>query len=388
MEKNMQLLNAIADVGRKNPLSPPMKGIKAFSNFFANGRLDVARLDDRDGCCSRRELLVRFLLLCAVLDQGPDISGVRQMMAGVINRLYEDEIRIFHSPLAFFREMHVSVDEIWENHEIVKTARAHEWAQRNQANPDNYNLFMDKGKQSLSYAIFRWGTPLALPYLLSQKAGEAARPTALIDYLEQSNSAEAMSDRLKGDNTYGLGKAIGDKACHLFAKWIVSTFSLTRRNDSGWGKYSFEVPYDSNAGRVLWRTGYLLRLADESLYKKKQVVKPNAGKGGRTYIRVTNIRGVKATCDLSDEVKNTYRDISVNHLKTHTRGPRSFEIQRLQHAFLKLSGRGVAEFDDGLIHIGRKYCHNHDQPDCSRCPIKKQCEGHSARPDLIEKYRT
>ena len=388
MEKNMQLLNAIADVGRKNPLSPPMKDIKAFSNFFANGRLDVARLDDRDGSCLRRELLVRFLLLCAVLDQGPDISGVRQMMAGVINRLYEDEIRIFHSPLAFFRKMHVSVKEIWDNHEAVKAAKADEWAERNQTNPDRYNLFMDGGKQSLSYAIFRWGTPLALPYLLSQKAGKAARPTALIDYLEQSKSAEAMSARLKDDNMYGLGKAIGDKACHLFAKWIVSTFSLTRRDDSGWGKYSFEVPYDSNAGRVLWRTGYLLRLADEGLYKQKQVVQPNAGAGGRAYIRVTNIRGVKATCDLSDEVKDAYRDICVDHLKTHKRGPKTWEIQRLQHAFLKLSDRGVAEFDDGLIHVGREYCHNHDQPDCSRCPLKKQCEGASSRPDLIKKYRT
>jgi hypothetical protein len=34
-----------------------------------------------------------------------------------------------------------------------------------------------------------------------------------------------MSQELKSNERYGLGKAIGDKACHLFAKWAVSRFS-------------------------------------------------------------------------------------------------------------------------------------------------------------------
>ena len=97
-----------------------------------------------------------------------------------------------------------------------------------------------------------------------------------------------MSRKLKKHKKYGLGKAIGDKAAHLFAKWLVYTYPITRKiADPPWGKYSFELPLDSNAGRVLFRTGYLQRwvsldnLRDYKVIQKREKV---------NYIRVTNIR--------------------------------------------------------------------------------------------------
>ena len=333
MEDLQNLVIAIARVGKEHELPPPLGDIKAFQHFFADGVVDRVRLDERDGSCTRRELLLRMLVLNAVLDQGPDIDGVRDMMVQVVNSLYEKEIRIFHSPLDFFREINVSVDDLWNTHEQVKARRADGWAKDNQSSENKYNLFMDNSKQTLNYAIFRWGVPLALPYLISKRSRDSA--TSLIDYLESYDSTEKMSNELKDHQRFGMGKAIGNKACHLFAKWMVSTFQLTRRHsETAWGEFSYETPFDSNAGRVLWRTGYFSKLASETEYKRNQVVQPGQGKGGTNYIRVTNIRKMKVETDIPNSFLEAYNDICVDHLKTHIRKPKKVEIQRFQHALL------------------------------------------------------
>lgn len=384
----VDLALAIARVGANAKLTPPLEAVNAFSHFFVNGALDGSRLDERDGGCTRRELLTRALLLNAVLDQGPDIAGVRDMMVRAVNTFYEDEIRIFHTPLDFFREINVTVNEIWNAHEHVKGARADRWAGENQSTASKYNLYMDNTKQTLNYAVFRWGVPLALPHILSQRTDEALQPTALLDYLESYPSAEAMSRGVKDHELFGLGKAIGDKACHLFAKWMVSTFNLARPSEPSWGEYSYEVPFDSNAGRVLWRTGYLLALSDIGAYQKGQVVQPNAGKGGAHYIRVTNLRGMAVTAPVDEEVRSAYKTLCVNHLRSHRNAPQKIEIQRFQHPILQLNDQCVSDFDDGLIEIGRNYCYNHENPDCANCPINQHCRGYQSDKRLITEYRT
>lgn len=384
----VDLAVAIARVGASAKMTPPLEQINAFSHFFVNGALDVSRLDERDGGCTRRELLLRALLLNAVLDQGPDIAGVRDMMVRSINRFYENEIRIFHTPLDFFKEINVTVNEIWRAHEQTKAARADQWAEENQSTASKYNLYMDNTKQTLNYAVFRWGVPLALPYLLSQRSDEPRRPTALLDYLEGYPSAEAMSRGIKDHELFGLGKAIGDKACHLFAKWMVSTFNLARIGEPSWGEYSYEVPFDSNAGRVLWRTGYLLALSDIGAYRKAQVAQPNAGKGGTEYIRVTNLRGIGVSAQVDEEVRDAYKVLCVDHLRSHKNAPQKLEIQRFQHPILYLNKERVSDFDDGLIEIGRNYCYNHENPDCAACPINRHCQGYQSDKRLITEYRT
>jgi hypothetical protein len=383
MDDISQLITAIAKIGRENISHPPIFRIEPFAHFFKpNGDLDHENLDKRDGSCTRRELILRFLVLCAVIDQGPDIVGVRRMLIDVTNSLYQKEVRFLHTPLEFFRELGIAIDEILEV-----------WGKENQANPDRYNLFMDNSKQVLNYAVFRWGVPLALPLLLEKdNVADDKRSTVLLDYLESWKSAEEMSRQLKDNERYGLGKAIGDKACHLFAKWMVSSFRLTRRNEKSWGDFSFEVPYDSNAGRVLWRTGYFLKWAGLEDYIRNDVVQPGQGKQGLNYIRVTNIREMGATYEVPPEVQLNYVDIALNHLKSHSRPPRKMEIQRIQHAYLlqqlESTGYGVADFDEGLIYIGTNLCFNHAEPLCTKCPISYLCEGHNSNSALILDYRT
>ena len=383
------LVSAIADVGAEAKMRPPLHDFAPFRGFFVGGVLDRSRLDEPDGGCTRRELLARALLLNAVLDQGPDIEGVRDLMVRSVNRFYEQEVHIFHRPLDFFREIQLTVDAIWEAHRKVKAERAEQWAQENKSTAGRYNLYMDKTKQTLNYAAFRWGVPLALPHLLCQSSVESGRATALLDHLEQYDSTEKMSIGLKTDEKFGLGKAIGDKACHLFAKWIVSTFRLARRTEPSWGEYSYEVPFDSNAGRILWRTGYLLALSDLDAYRNAAVIRTGEGKGGTDYLRVTKLRSRRVTEQIDDSgIRDVYRTLCIEHWRSHKRAPQKIEIQRFQHALLYRAGRAVADFDDGLIEIGRNYCYNHEAPNCGGCPIREHCRGWQTDRSLIADYRT
>ncbi len=388
------LVQILAATGQAHPSLPDLRAVEPFAHYFdADGRLQRERLDARDGAGTRREILTRLLLLNAVLDQGPDITGLRRMLVEVVNHLYRREVRFLHKPIAFFDEIGLSIDRILAAHEAVRQVRAEVWARENQSNASRYNLFMDNSRQVLGYAVFRWGVPLALPHLLEKDAlrrhpDAEPSPTLLLDYLEAHPSAEKMAEAVKSHERYGLGKAIGNKAAHLFAKWLVTGFALTRRKDVSWERLSYEVPYDSNAGRVLWRTGYLLHWAAEKTYRRKSVLQPERGKGGTTYLRVTNIRGMKAERTLEKHLQSAYQEICLQHLKTHRKAPKKVEIQRIQHAYLLESKFSAADFDDGLIYVGTRFCLNHANPRCEVCPLRSVCLGYNEDTSLITDYRT
>ncbi len=390
------LILAIAKTGKDSPSFPTLNHIEPFEHFFdSSGNLKPDEIDRQDGALTRREVLARFLLLNAVLDQGPDIVGLRQMLIQVTNELYRREIRFLHKPVSFFQEIGLAIDELLTQHESVKRVRASIWAKENLSSQNRYNLFMDNSRQVLGYAVFRWGVPLALPCLLEKdflKQAEHPSTTLLLDYLENYQSTERMTNQVKDHPRYGLGKAIGDKAAHLFGKWIVSSFRLTRHVHSGWDDFSYEVPYDSNAGRVLWRTGYLQEWASEELYLRYKVLQPGAGKGGKTYIRVTNLRGIKTGKNMPGDLRTAYNQICTEHLRSHLRPPRNVEIQRIQHAYLwqthEQNQLTIENFDDGLITIGTQFCYNHSEPRCSDCPIQAHCRGYQNNPGLIHEYRT
>jgi hypothetical protein len=389
INKCRQLLLTIAEIGKQNANVPLIQDLFPFRHYFdANGNVVENQLSENDGLWTRREILTRFLFLQAVLDQGPDILGIRQLLKDVTNNLYQKEVRILHKPLDFFKEVGISVDEILHNHENIKKIRAEDWASENKSTANRYNLFMDNSKQVLGYAVYRWGVPLAVPYLLEkdlQKNNEISTEP-LVDFLERFDSSEKMSQGIKDDERYGLGKAIGDKAAHLFAKWYIQTFSLCQRNDVNWGKLSYEVPFDSNVGRVLFRTGFLLELANLLDLESWDVIQKDGGKGGKHYIRVTNLRGKKVqTLDTSQgsglQILNAIKQYFGSR-------KRSVEIQQIPNALLEDSNYGIGDLDDGIIYIGTNFCRNHDVPLCENCPIKELCEGYNNKKELIDEYRT
>jgi len=391
VEFSRELVRAIAQVGRENPPRPALEEVEIFSHYFDPGTGLPLELDRRDGACTRQDLLMRYLLLNAVLDQGPDSEGVRRLLVEVTNDLYRREVRFLHKPEAFFQELGIAVDHITAVHDLLKEQRAEKWAEANQSSPSKYNLFLDGAQQVLNYAVFRWGTPLAVPLLLTRdEQDETRRPEVLSHYIEQWDSAEVMSKQLKEHPRYGLGKAIGYKASHLYAKWIVHTFRLVRREDLGWGSYSFEIPFDSNAGRVLFRTGFFLEWATLEEYERWEVLHSGKGKEGTTYIRVTNIREKGSTRAKRDSrLFEIYCDLCYHHLRVLKGTPRTVQIQRIPLVFLLEEGLYTAgDLDDGLMYIGTHYCYNHAEPDCPHCPIRHICRGFQEDRSLITEYRT
>ncbi len=387
-----EILILAGGVGRDYPTTTELLQVRPLTPFFQlGGSLDVCRLGDLDGECTRRELLARFLILSAVLDQGPDIIGVRLLAKKVTDRLYEADIRFLHEPESFFENIATVLSIVDEANEEVSGERAEDWAADNQSTAGKYNLFLDNSRQTLNYVVFRWGTPLSLPMLQRQAAAEEPYAAeAFCRFLWSFPSAEEMSRQVKDHRRFGLGKCIGDKAAHLFAKWAVSTFAVLKKDDPAWGGLSYEIPLDSNVGRVLWRTGCLLEWADEEDYEKKTVIRPGQGKGGTDYIRATQIRGMKATAALPEEVEDTYRSACCDYLCCNKRPPRTIQIQRLINAYLLVYGAGasVANVDDGLIHIGTHYCWNHSEPACDSCPLRDVCRAAQGEAPLIENYRT
>jgi len=397
----INITKRISELGRQNRNIPLINEVEPFKHYFSNdGKLKYDEIDDDDGGFSRREILARYLLVNAVLDQGPDIKGVRMLLRDVTNNLYENGIKIFHKPLDFFNELDISINEILTRHESIKDIRAKEWAKNNNSTEQKYNLFFAQSnrgivstKQVLDYSIHRWGVPLSL-FLLLEKDRKTKQP--LIDYLESSKSAEIMAQQLKDNERYGLGSAIGDKACHLFAKMYVSIFNLVKNkiDDSGWSGISYEMPFDSNAGRVLFRTGFLLELATLRNYENCGVIQRGKGKGETNYIRVTNIRG-NQTYIISQGSEDfiDYREVITKYLKIRKK-PKNVEIQRIPNFLIyKLNksmnyNYSIADFDDGLIYIGTTYCFNHENPNCELCPLKDICKAYNKDKELIKKYTT
>ena len=392
IEKSRKLLISIAKIGKKFSSKHIVNQLFPFRHYFDNnGNLIKNSINDNDGLWTRREILTRFLFIRAVLDQGPDLEGVGILTTNVINALYKKEIRILHKPLDFFKELEISIDEILEKHEGVKKIRAEEWARLNKSTANRYNIFTDGTKQVLGYAIYRWGVPLCVPFLLEKDYEKIQKQSCepLVEFIEQWDSSEIMSKEIKSNERYGLGKAIGDKAGHLFAKWYIHTFKLVKKKEKSWGNLSYELPFDSNAGRILFRTGFLFDCANESEYEDWDVIQKGKGKEGKHYIRVTNIRGKKS--EKLASLKNfmdSYTNICIEYLKARKRKPSTVEIQQILNVLLLDTDYGIGDLDDGLINIGIHYCFNHGSPKCIQCPIQELCEGYNINKNFITDYRT
>jgi len=387
MKRSLEILCALAQTGRQVPFRPLLGEVEIFQGWLE----EPDSWNRQDGSRTRRELLARYLLVNVILDQGPDSEGVGLLLAQVTNALYRREVRFLHQPEEFFQDLGIAIDHIDSVHTAIKHLRAEKWAQDNQSRANRYNLFMDNAHQTLSYAVFRWGVPLALPLVLDRKiTEEKQRSSVLLNYLRSYPSAEVMSWRLKDHRQYGLGKAVGDKAAHLYAKWLVHTFPILLDTQTpAWGPFGFEVPFDSNAGRVLWRTGFFLEWATLQEYIEWKVVQPEEGKGGTDYIRVTNIRRRKSkrAREIPD-LWQVYCNLVSDHLCAGRR-PRKVEIQRIPLALLLLDGNGTpGGLDDGLMHIGTQFCFNHAEPRCPECPVHHLCRGYQEDRTLITNYRT
>ncbi len=399
VERSRDLIIKIAQIGRRYFALLPLREISLFEHYFDDkGNLIREKIDRNDGLWTRREIIARYLLLNAVLDQGPDSEGVRLLLRDVLNFLYQKEVRILHRPLYFFKELGISIDTILQKHSGVKEIRARDWARENNSSPSKYNLFFTQStrgivstKQVLDYGLHRWGVPLCLFLLLERDSEKKRRESTepFVEFLESYPSAEIASRQLKNHERYGLGSEIGDKACHLFIKWYLYSFKLAKRRDDRWGPFSYELPFDSNVGRVLFRTGFLLNCAAFSRFQEWNVIQEGRGKGGKNYLRVTNIRNkISQFFSSLPNFLTSYQTLAINYLGIKKEKPSKIEIQHIPALLLLETEYEVGDLDNGLMVIGTNYCLNSPDPSCRECPIKDLCLGYQSRKDLIGDYTT
>ncbi len=402
IDKLLEIVENICKIGKGKRDRHYIYDVGPFQHFFNESekgkQIIYDQLDTKDGKFTRREILARYLLLSSVLDQGPDIKGVELLLNNVISELYKKEIRILHRPLDFFKKLNILINTILEEHEKVKNIRAEIWAKENNTRSSKYNLFFAQSqrgiisiKQVLDYSVHRWGVPLCALMLLEKDCNCSAQP--FINYIENFDSAEKFTKKLKNHEKYGLGSAIGDKACHLFAKNYVSILNLRStkvKNDKRWSDISYELPLDSNAGRVLFRVGFVKMLLEDDVLIRNNVIQKRKGKGETNYIRITNLRDIKIeNCDL-EKYKSCYSRMVKEHLIIGSK--EIIYFQRVPNLLIYLLSEcrkisySIADFDDGLIYIGTNFCFNHSEPKCDECDIKGICAGKGT--SIIKDYTT
>jgi hypothetical protein len=374
--------------------------------FHENGLVVQERLNHEEDGITEREALARYLLLSVVLDQGPEMDGVRELLMNTVNQSYDRGIRFLHHPIIFFNNLNSILDMISEIHDDIKERRGPVWAENYNKQPEDYCLYFAqtpfgmKPNTLVNYVIHRWGAPLAtITRLNAHHQRINAEPfQPQVNYIESFASAEKMCTGIKKDVRYGLGDAIGNKACHLYTKYYLNRYNLITpilQDQIGWQGISYEMPFDSNAGRVLFRTGFLFNWAELRTYREKSVIQRQQGENRPNYIRVTNIRNMTTNeIQRGTDEFNDYLELVVNHQIYEGRGrPRMAAIRHVPNLILYWLNEDnneftIADFDDGLMYIGTRNCLNTPRPNCESCLISEFCIGWNEDRTLITDYET
>jgi len=389
----------------KNPINNVKALIKKLNSLGGSNkrmydsikRISIFKDLSRSGL-KYKELLTRYLLLKAVLDQGPDMDGIKIFLSKVIKKAYKKKICFLHNPKSFFNNLSKVFKIIDDSHKETKEERAIDWAKEElggsadkeeiEKKSKKYNLLIGKyfSSQLPSYVLSRWGPPLAVMLILDENK------KTLFDLCSSIKGAENLSKFINTDSKYGMGKAIGEKAAHLFVKYLVYSFELVSNQDKKWGQNSYEVPFDSNAGRVLFMSGFFQNFCPKSFNKIDIKNLPKGfskvdkkKKNSKIHMEITEaFRGKKIEEKFSKKIDENMREFFKEHIKNYN--PRKkrnnqrkikpkIELQHVINYISYLESCKIGAIDDGLMLIGKKYCKNKSEKKCDTCPINKYCTG-------------
>jgi len=383
LEQIRKLIKQLNEIGESNFENvPQIKGVDIFKDILnLDDSIKKEKYNDKDNKgILYKELLTRYLFLNSILDQGPDMEGVRILQANVTNRLYKEGIFFLHDPSLFFKRIDFVFDVVKEEHEnIKKSERTKKWAENQKISIGRYNLFLENSKQLSSYILGRWAPPLSIIQIrINEKR-------TLLSLFEGQKSAEDLSIFIKSDEKYGMGKAIGNKAAHLLVKWLIYSYGLIKLNDSKWGQNSYELPFDSNAGRVLFMTGFfhyffpsLNKILFDKESEKKWVgsrmnQKFSKSDNGRYHMYITNsFRGAVIEDGIDNEMKQEIKSF-LKEMFGHRF--RDIKIQHILNYIANEEECKIGAIDDGLMKIGTTFCLNNGKQKCDSCPLNQICSG-------------
>jgi hypothetical protein len=355
-----EIVRIIAETGRKN------FGLHNISK--CETLKDISKKIERKKKLTKeeKEILINFLYLNAVMDQGRDPEGVKQLLIQVTNKAYKEGIRFLHNPDQFFKNPRFFTKILKEEHEKVKEARA-----RISGLGSRYNLFDTKINP---YTMHRWGTVM----LCLKKLYEDNK--TLLSFISDSGRADNIANYIREDSDYGLGNAIGHKASRLLIKWTIHTFPIIEETDLRWGPNSYEIPLDSNVGRVFMRSGLLfLFTKEDQLWESRCWIEQSNGKVNLSAQKLNELR-IPEDTPIENELREVLRSWGVRKRNL---------IKSLNAFVLKLNKKGIkatiGQLDDGFMYIGQNFCKN-DKPICDKCQLNKICLANNKEPLLKTQY--
>jgi hypothetical protein len=355
------VVGLLHDVGTENPLDVNLVGVPTFE-MRLGPHLDPPSPE-------HREPVARLLYLNAVLDQGPDSVGVAMLLVGVLRRLYiEHGIDIIRNPTEFFVHLADVIPLVEAVHAQVKEVRAPELPRLT-----NYSLYGDQYRVT-PWVTWRWGSSLGNVMRFATSVG------GLLPWLAQFPSGEAAAVAIKSDALYGLGGAIGEKASRLFVKWLL----FTTRIGPGWPPNTYEVPLDANVGRVLMRTGYIFAFLDQEDMQRGNPRPWTEQPNGKVNLsaQAMNDRPLRRLEPIETDLRALLAAWGIGASRSHVRMMKTLNVILNQ---ARGGAAAVGALDDGLMEIGRKFCHN-EEPNCTECPMRNVCLANVAVPALKTRF--
>lgn len=347
-----------------------------------------------------REVLLRYALTRAIVDQGSDIVGVEMWHRLLVERCYSRGIAILHRPREMVERYSEVLDIGDDARREVTEIRAGIWAKASptKRSPGQYNVFTVDGMRGGTQAHWFLSARFFPALLLA-----ASVPGGLSRLVfEEGPSTERpvdMARRLRNERKYGLGWCLGDKAADLFAKWAVGTLRLTPPA-RGWTAGDTVIPMDQRIGRVMMRCGlmdeffdaaHLVRNASSMFTDLASQAPPGDGRlpDKPYHLTVMNFRR-SATARRAAAVAwlgSAWRDSA-------STPPPKWQPQEVVGLLCRTAAAAhradftPVDLDDIFMEIGDKWCTD-QAPACDACPFSAGCHANNA-PDALplKKYIT
>jgi len=367
-----------------------LRNRKDFDNL--NDWHDYLSIEDKNGLTAR-EVYLRVLLVYAVSDQGADIPGVRDFLNEFITSCYSDNKRIFH-------EIQKIGDSIIIKHaantaENVFNRRSEDWAKIGNRKASRYSVFtVDSvnGKPSANwYVNSRISPPLSLPFQIEG---------GLTALLSQINNLVQARNQIRQDVVHGLFYTIGDKALHLYLKWVFGTLRLFPK-EIGIPLDYIPVPMDQRIGIVLMRCGFMDEFCNlDSCHQagKYLLSKPGGSAvrdletidmSDRIFLRVTDFRKNGRLVEPSKSILQPFvpKYYLDNVLKKSIDPQIAINCILILRKLATKEDYYTFEFDDAMMHVAN-FCHDIN-PDCLSCPISSTCQANNVlERSTLKKYYT
>jgi hypothetical protein len=353
--------------------------------------IELDRIDEVSKV-SNREVMLRYVLSRAIVDQGSDIEGVEMWHSRLLERCYQNGMRILHNPSDFVDNFSEVLQMGVQIRDEVVLERAQIWADQKKSKTRKVNSYTPfnvdgqrGGKQAHWFMSARF-----FPAVLLANAHSGGLSGLLFGNMSKETPIE-MSRRLRSDPVYGLGWCIGDKACDLFSKWAIGTFRLCAGLESEWDPSDAPLPMDQRIGRLMIRFGFMDEFFGVSrmMEKKKfgfnpddNQMRPKLNSGeipdGRWFLQVMEFRrGAKVEKGLSYDWLSKEWKSQGGVGKIPKFGPQEV-IGVLCKSLSNHLGMPVTpvEIDDQLMGLGGTVCTD-DSPNCSACNLKLSCQANN-----------